>query len=218
MVHLDRALFTSGPFPLSVLWCSGFPCHFYGRLSLPPPRQSTSSCLCSSSCPIIPSTYRASPSQFLSHHGPPSSLSTAARLFTHFAFSHLSSRIAAFILLAPGPNVAGRAVRFLFVTRGHHGLARPFVAPMSATSRPRSDTRGACVVAIPRFGGTIGPTAFSIAPFFVLRSSFCLCRPCARISSIFSGGIGINARLRCDSFSPLSRSVIEIIQRDPNFS
>lgn len=43
------------------------------------------------------------------------------------------------------PEGPGRTVRFLLMTRGHHGLARPFVAPMSATSRPRSDTWFACV-------------------------------------------------------------------------
>lgn len=64
----------------------------------------------------------------------------------------------------PEPNVAGRAVRFLLVTRGHHGLARPFVAPMSATSRPWSDTRGACVVAVSRFGATALHRAHVLSP------------------------------------------------------
>lgn len=67
------------------------------------------------------------------------------------------------VLLASGAQ-CGRAVRFLLVTRGHHGLARPFVAPMSATSRPRSDTRRTCVLSeVTRFGSTetSGPRPFS---------------------------------------------------------
>jgi hypothetical protein len=58
--------------------------------------------------------------------GPPPSI-CPCRALPFASFSH--------------PGGTGRAVRFLLVTRGHRGLARPFVAPMSATSRPRSDTR-----------------------------------------------------------------------------
>lgn len=90
--------------------------------------------------PLLPSASSfslpapCSPFLFYLVDRPPVSLSlTCPTVPRHASRSHLK------------PNVAGRAVRFLLVTRGHRGLARPFVAPMSATSRPRSDTRGACV-------------------------------------------------------------------------
>lgn len=166
MVHLDRALFTSERFPLRSAHNPPLP---FFHPSLPSSSRARQSPLLLSPSLSSSSDPYHIPSLLVGPHPPLRSLSGLfSRLLSAHTFRLLSpavflagSRVR--VLLASGAQ-RGRAVRFLLVTRGHHGLARPFVAPMSATSRPRSDTRRTCVLSkVTRFGSTetSGPRPFS---------------------------------------------------------